>query len=101
MISLVSLFVLAGIVLQGITLHDTLHQVELAKERRLQLTQELSYWQDVVRQHDDYRDAYFKIATIQYQLGEINQAQKSLEKVLALDPNFEKARVLGDKISPQ
>lgn len=99
MISLVSLFVLSGIVVQGIKLYDTMQQVEVAKEHRLQLTKELAYWQDVVRRYGDYRDAYFKIATLQYQLGEEAQAKKSLEKVLALDPNFEKAWVLGDKIS--
>jgi tetratricopeptide (TPR) repeat protein len=99
MISLVSLFVLAGIVLQGVKLHNTLQQVELAKEQRMKLTKELSYWQDIARQYSDYRDAYFKIANLQYQLGEVSQAKKSLEKVLALDPNFEKARILGDKIS--
>lgn len=99
MISLVSLFVLTGIVLQGVRLHDTLSQVELAKQERVKLTKQLAYWQDIVRQYSDYRDGYFEIATLQYQLGEVNQAKKSLEKVLALDPNFEKARVLGDKIS--
>ncbi len=99
MISLVSLFVLTGIVLQGLKLQNTLQQVELAKEQRMKLTKELSYWQDIARQYSDYRDAYFKIATLQYQLGEVSQAKKSLEKVLALDPNFEKARVLGDKIA--
>lgn len=100
-ISLVSLFVLTGIGLQGFKLHNTLHQVDLAKQQRLKLTKELAYWQDIVRQYSNYRDAYFKLAILQYQLGEEAQAKKSLEKVLALDPNFEKARVLGDKISAE
>jgi tetratricopeptide (TPR) repeat protein len=100
-ITVVSLFVLTGIVLQGIRLQDTFHQVELAKQQRSKLTQELAYWQDIVRQYGNYRDAYFRIAILQYQLGEVSQAKKSLEKVLALDPNFEKARVLGEKISAQ
>jgi tetratricopeptide (TPR) repeat protein len=100
-ISLVSLFVLTGIVLQSLKLQDTLAQVAFAKEQRLKLTKELAYWQDIARQYSDYRDAYFRVATLQYQLGEISQAKKSLEKVVALDPNFEKARVLGNKIAAE
>ena len=98
-ISLVSLVVLTGIVLQGLKLQDTFHQAELAKTERLKLAKELAYWQSVTRQYGNYRDAYFKVATLQYQLGETSQAKKSLEKVLALDPNFENARVLGARIN--
>lgn len=97
-ISLASLAVLAGIVLQSLKLQDTLHQAELAKSAHLKLTKELAYWQGVTRQYTNYRDAYFKVAILQYQLGEMGQAKKTLEKVIAIDPNFENARVLGDKI---
>lgn len=100
-ISLVSLVVLTGIVFQIVMLQRTLQQVDIAKEKRVTLTKELAYWQDVARRYGDYRDAHFRIATLHYQLGEVIQAKKSLEKVLALDPNFEEARVLGDKISSQ
>lgn len=100
-ISLVSLVVLTGIVFQIVMLQRTLQQVDIAKEKRVTLTKELAYWQDVARRYGDYRDAHFRIATLHYQLGEVIQAKKSLEKVLALDPNFEGARVLGDKISSQ
>ncbi len=82
-------------------LQETLTHVEQEKQQRVHLTKELAYWQDVVRQYDNYRDAHFRIATLQYQLGQVNQAQKSLERVLVLDPNFEQARVLGDRISAQ
>lgn len=100
-VCIVSLVVLSGIVLQVLELQNTLHQVELTKEKRIELTKELAYWQDVVRRYGDYRDAYYKIATLQYQLGEIHQAKKSLEQVLALDPNFEEAKVLGAKIASE
>ena len=100
-VSLVSLVLLTAIIMQGAQLKKTLHQAEVAKGQRAELTKELAYWQDVVRQYGNYRDAYFKIATIQYQLGEGAQAKKTLEKVVALDPNFENAKVLGAKISAQ
>lgn len=100
-ISMVSIVLLTAIVIQGLQLQKTLHQAEIAKAKRAELTKQLAYWQDVVRQYGNYRDAYFKIATIQYQLGEADQAKKSLEKVVALDPNFENAKVLGAKISAQ
>lgn len=100
-VGLASLFVLGAVIFQTLKVQESMRQAEFAKAERLQLSKELAYWQGVVRQYGNYRDAYFKIATLQYQLGEVQQAKKSLEKVLALDPNFEKARVLGDKISAE
>jgi tetratricopeptide (TPR) repeat protein len=90
--------VILGIVLQGIKLHDNLEKIELQKMHKATLTKELSYWQSIARQYPNYRDVYFRIANLQYQLGEKAEAKKSIEKVLAIDPNFEAASVLGAAI---
>ena len=70
---------------------------KLDKERAV-LSNELTYWQQVVGEYKNYRDAYFRIASLEYQLGRMDEAQKSVQKVLGLDPNFESAKVLGAKI---
>ncbi len=100
-VSFVSGVVIIGIVLQITRINENLQKIASLKEQRLQIAKELQYWQDLARQHEDYRDAYIKIASLQYQLGEKVQAQKSMDKVLSLDPNFKEGNVLGAKIKAQ
>jgi len=90
--------VILGIVLQGIKLHDNLQKIETVKKHKVALIHELTYWQNIARQYPNYRDVYFRVANLQYQLGERAEAKKSLDHVLAIDPNFEAASVLGAAI---
>lgn len=98
LVSLASIIILTGIVFQGLLLNQNLKELNKIQKDKLNLVSELSYWQQVIKEYEGYRDAYLRIATLQYQLGEIGEAKKSIEKVLSLDPNFEEASVLGAKI---
>ncbi|HSA83437.1 MAG TPA: hypothetical protein VLF20_00940 [Patescibacteria group bacterium] len=97
-ISVSSVVVLGGIGIEGWQLYENYQKQETLENKKVQLTKELQYWQGIARQFSNYRDVYFRIASLQYQLGDVVSAKKSLEKVLAIDPNFENARVLGIKI---
>ena len=57
------------------------------------------YWQGIVSKYKDYRDGYFQLAVLEYQLGNIQKAKLHLDEVLKLDPNFEKGRELGKVLS--
>ena len=98
-ILLASCVVIGGIGFEGMRLYQSYHQKEALAYKKVQLVQELHYWQDVARQFANYRDVHFRIATIQYQLGDTQSARKSLEKVLSIDPNFEEARVFDQTIA--
>lgn len=98
LISFVSGIFFIGIMFQGVQLYGNFQKIEGLKLQRVKLTKELHYWQDVARQFSNYRDVYFRIAQLQYQLGEPSKSQRSLEKVFGLDPNFKEGRVLGEKI---
>ena len=98
LVSVVSLVILAGITSQGLFLAQNMKELEKLDKERAVLSNELTYWQQVVGEYKNYRDAYFRIASLEYQLGRMDEAQKSVQKVLGLDPNFESAKVLGDKI---
>ncbi|HEX8932185.1 MAG TPA: tetratricopeptide repeat protein [Patescibacteria group bacterium] len=97
-ICLVSGFVVIGIVLQIMRLNENLNKMAVVEKQRLQISRELAYWQDIARQYNGYRDAYLKIAGLQYQLGDLNEAKKSNDQALSLDPNIQEGRVLGAKI---
>lgn len=57
-------------------------QIQIAKAKRS------------IYQHPDYRDGYFMLATLEYQLGNDQEAKKYTEKTIALDPNFKPAQTL-------
>ncbi len=97
-IGLATIIVLAGVVVQVHRINENRAQLVTLNHQHQQLTRELAYWQDVARQYPNYRDVLFRIASLQYELGQKIEAQKSLQKVMVLDPNFKRGNVLGAKI---
>lgn len=55
---------------------------------------DISYWENIADSYKGYRDAYFKLALLYYQLKDLDKTKENLNKVLELDPNFEEGRKL-------
>lgn len=66
---------------------------ELDQEKRNSASN-LAYWQNQVNEKPNYRDAYFSLALIYYQIKDFKNSQENLEKAMSLDPNFEKGEEL-------
>lgn len=49
-------------------------------------------WEDIAQKYPTYRDAYFQVALLSYQLGDSNTQLEYLQKTLAIDPNFAPAK---------
>lgn len=98
LISSFSLFLIALIFVQGVTLWHNVQQRDVYMQQRAVMEQELAYWQQVADKYQGYRDVYYRIASIQYKLGNTAASQEYLKKALELDPNFPEGRVLGTKI---
>lgn len=64
---------------------DLLHQWE--REPAV-LTDEEHFWQTVVAQKTDYRDAFIRLSAINYELNNDQKAASYLDTARALDPNF-------------
>lgn len=45
------------------------------------------FWQSVVAQRPDYRDAYLTLAAIAYELSQLEKAREYLREAMRLDPN--------------
>ena len=84
--------------LQSVELKGNMLQADQVVQDREQLLQEVVYWKQIADTYSGYRDIYYRIATLQYKLGNTQESKKYLQKALELDPNFEEARVLGAKI---
>jgi tetratricopeptide (TPR) repeat protein len=70
---------------------QTFKNVSLKRE---ELTEGIKLWQSIAEKYPGYKDAYFKIASMEYQIGDYKKAKQSVGKALVLDPNFSNARTL-------
>lgn len=69
-------------------------QLQKVQQERAGVQKEIRYWEEVAGKHSDYRDAYSKLAVLEYELGNIEKAKMYVATVLKLDPNFDKGREL-------
>ena len=98
LVSFISGFILIAIIQQAFLSRENFHKINQMKVEQAQLLQQIKYYENLSKKYVGHRDIYFRLATLQYQAGDMVSAKKSLEKVLELDPNFEAARVLGVKV---
>ena len=88
MVSFVSTFLAAAVMVQGIDLTRQVRTLEQLRLEREQMRREVVYWEDVVRKHQDYRDGYFRLALLEYRLGNREKAKAYLDQTLMIDPNY-------------
>ncbi len=98
LVSVSSLFLLLLIFLQAVTLWYNIHEQQALIQERAQLQNEAAYWEQIAKKYQGYRDVYYRIASIQYKLGNYNESQKYIKKALELDPNFPQGHVLGAQV---
>lgn len=96
--ALMSLFLLSIIFVEGVVLWHQLKQQQSIIDQRVQLQKEITYWEGVADKYKGYRDVYYRIASLQYKIGNAEAAQSYVKKALELDPNFPEGRVLGTKV---
>ncbi|HSX09273.1 MAG TPA: tetratricopeptide repeat protein [Candidatus Saccharimonadales bacterium] len=98
LVSVVSLFLITLIFFQVVTLQANIRQQQSLVQDRSQLQDEAAYWERIANKYQGYRDVYYRIAFLQYKLGNYTESQKYVKKALELDPNFPEGHVLGASI---
>ena len=76
-------------VLGASTTRDLLNQWDREPER---LRRQYQFWQNIVTERPDYRDAYMMLASLAYELSRTSDARMYIRKALRLDPNFRTAQ---------
>lgn len=89
---------LVSIAYQTNKLFHNLQAVQVMRHERGKINQEIVYWKHVSERYEGYRDVYFRIAALEYKIGNKRESEQYMEKALEIDPNFEAGRVLGEKI---
>src|SRR5579872_4854163 len=82
------------LVWQGIVLAQNLVGFYQVFTTRQNLSSQRELWTNISSKFPGYRDAYFQIAQISYELGDIKTENMYLEKTLSVDPNFLPAQSL-------
>jgi tetratricopeptide (TPR) repeat protein len=90
--SFVSCLIIIAIADQGFSLYQSLQTEKKLREERGQVEKEIVFWKNSLRQYPNHRDIYFRLATLEYRLGNTDAAAENLQKTLKIDPNFEKGR---------
>lgn len=89
---ILSLFLVILISLVSLDLYKNFQEKGKIEAKRAELASEVRYWENVVGKYKDYRDAYFKLAVLEYELKDFGKSRVYLRKVLEIDPNFEVGR---------
>lgn len=86
-----SIILLLTLILGSIRVLDNYKKLKNMEDKRAKIVLEIKYWQGIVQKYSDYRDGYFKLAVLEYQLGNKDLAKQYSQKSLELDTNYNPA----------
>jgi tetratricopeptide (TPR) repeat protein len=78
---------------------ELLDQYKTLQEEQASIKNELLYWENVLAAVPNSPDVYFQAGVVAFQLGDKKLASQYITEALALDPTFEAAIQLQEKIS--
>jgi len=83
-----------GISVAGVSFYRNYRNYAQISAQRENLQSQINFWQSIADKYDGYKDAYFRIALLEYQLSDFQKAKDANGKALVLDPNFDDAKKL-------
>lgn len=92
-VAFVSLVLFAVVLIVGYQTYLNYQHKQALEQKRQQILSDISFWQGIVEKYPDYRDGYFELALLEYQIKDFAKAKAYTEKSLSIDPNFEKGVV--------
>lgn len=94
---LISVFILTiSIAYFTVKFYKNFSELKNLNLKRQNLENQANFWESVAQKYDGYKDAYFRVAVTEYQLGNFQKARDYNEKALLLDPNYSDAKKLED-----
>lgn len=97
---LISVYLLYATLKQGQLLLNNREYYKKITLQRQNLEKELAYWEKIAEKYNNYPDAYLKIASLEYNLGNTQASKAYIEKALSMNPDIETGKVvLGEHIS--
>ena len=91
----VSAIILGAIVIVGVDSYKNYQENKKLTEERENIESQIKFWKSINQKYPGFRDSYFELALLEYQLKDFDKARVYLKEVLRLDPNFKSGRKLG------
>lgn len=85
------LFIARTLSPQNQNIENQIHLVSLLLTKPREIESDLKKWEKITIEKPNYRDGFFKLAVLYYQIFNKDRAKKYVEKTLELDPNFQPA----------
>ena len=89
-----SIFLVVAIFLVGLDLNKNLEEKNLRQKIYASKLQEINFWEENLSKYPEYRDAYFRLAVLYYEVGDFEKSESYLNRVFLLDPSFEEGKEL-------
>lgn len=89
-------FFLLVIIVLGYDLNINLEEKNRIDRERISVQREVKLWEEAILEHEDYRDAYFKLSALEYRLGNKEKARFYVKKGLVLDPNSSEGKKIEE-----
>ena len=96
-IVIISLVIL--IIFISIDLGQNFTKYQSLDAQRKDLISKINFWNSIAEKYTGYPDAYLNISSLYFQLDDLSNARKYINKTLLLNPDYEKARQLEEKIN--
>jgi len=88
------ILVMLAILTVSLHLFITVKSFQKTSDNTISLAKQAIYWQNIEKIYPNYRDAYFQLALIAYQIGDFNKSRAYLRQAEAIDPNYQDAKKL-------
>lgn len=86
--------IILATVMVSLSLYSNYQVKQQLSGERSRIQKELDFWEKQTAEKPSFRDAYFSLAILYYQLKDFKKSSENLEKAMEIDPNFEKGREL-------
>ena len=97
---IICLILFFAIIVQSIRFYSNFKKEKELRLKKEQVLNKINIWQSIVSKYPNYRDGYFKLSLLEYQIGEFDKSRMYLDQTLFLDPNFEEG-IKFDRSLPQ
>ncbi len=88
------LCILVAVLVVSFNLYSNIKEEKRINDQKVVVLNQKAFWENEVKMHPNYRDAYFSSALINYQLQDYKKSKYYLNYVFRLDPNFKEGREL-------
>lgn len=82
----------------GQLLYQNYNEAQVKQAEKQKIEADIARWEKIVEDRPNYRDGYFELAVLTYRLDRIYETRFYLRKVFLLDPNYQPARELEEKL---